>query len=88
MDMHVEMCFLNFFYFFIFWERFSGIVPMPVDFEAMEMVETVVHRVRKLRKSHSYTPRAWRWSRVKKAENKSLANVIDKEEEFAFSPYI
>lgn len=33
-------------------------------------------------------PRAWQWSGVKQAINKTLVSVIDREEEFNFLPYI
>lgn len=50
----------------------------------MEMVELVVWAVRKLRKSHPYIPRHW----SEQLENKSLANVMNMEEEFTFHPYV
>lgn len=41
-----------------------------------------------MKKSHPYMPMAWRWDGVEQAGNKSLVNVIDKEEEFTFRPYV
>lgn len=40
------------------------------------------------KKSQPYIPRAWKWTRVKRAGNKSLANMIDEEEEFILRMYI
>lgn len=51
---HANTCFLQ----ILLWERFDGITRRPVEFEAMEMVKTMVRDVRKLRKSHPYIPRA------------------------------
>lgn len=50
----------------------------------MERVKVVVWAMRKLKKSHPYIPRAW----SEQLGNKSLANVMDKEEEFTFHPYV
>lgn len=52
------------------------------------MVEVVVRGVRKQRKSAPSIPRAWRWTMLKQAGNKSLVKVIYKEEEFNFCSYI
>lgn len=58
-----------------------------MEFEAVKLVEVVVRGVRKLRKSHPYIPRAWRWAKVIQAGNKSFTNVNDEDKEFTFRPY-
>lgn len=39
-------------------------------------------------KSHPFMPRAWRSSGIKQATNKTLVDVINKEGEFNFCPYV
>lgn len=67
-----------------FWKRFDSNVSKLEDLDAVTMVDVVVRGERKKKKSYSYIPRAWRWAGVKQAGNKSLVNVIHKEEEFSF----
>lgn len=52
------------------------------------MVETMVWGVRKKKMIQPYMSRAWRLVGVKQVGNKSLANVIDEEEELTFLPYV
>lgn len=50
--------------------------------------EVMVRSERKMKNSHSYMPRAWKWVGGKQVTNESMINVIDMEEEFTFHLYV
>lgn len=59
-----------------------------MEFEEVAFSDAVVNDEVKKKKSHPIMPRAWQWSKVKQTLNQTLVNVIDREEEFNFRPYI
>lgn len=70
------------------WERFKGLAPQPVQFEAVNtgtveyengIVKTVPDKSKKMR--------AQRCSNLKQQKSKDLVDYINSEKQFAFRPY-
>lgn len=80
---HVDSCFIQMF----FWERFSVIAPKPDGVSGCCDGGGGIP-IRLQRDETIYKPRVWRWFNGKQPSNKSLVNVIDKEETSHFKkPY-
>lgn len=67
-------------------EHFGNLAPIPVEYLAM-----VLGRLREFSLTgvkSTYKARALRWVGIKQLANKSLAAIIDKENNFNFKPYL
>lgn len=53
------------------WQGCGAVAPKPIEFSAIEMIETTIGGVKRWMQSAPYMSRAGRWPRMKQANNKS-----------------